>query len=77
MINRDLLEELEKVWVLSESEDALKEVNYDTIKVDHFFAVRLKTGSYTIMKRAETFDDEVLKRTESHDQTIAFLKQKS
>ena len=77
MNNRELIEELEAGWVLSEDRTALVKVNYDTIPVDKIFAVLLKTGKYTIMQKAETFDDEVLKRTETLSDTVQFLNERS
>lgn len=77
MQNRELIEELKSGWILSEDRTKLVEVNYDTIPVGQIFAVLLRTGNYTIMQRAETFDDEVLRSTETFENTIKFLKQNS
>lgn len=75
MINKDLLEELKSGWVLTEDKNSLKEVNYDTIARDQLFAVKLKTGSYTIMRKSDTFDDEVLKSISNFENTLSMLRQ--
>lgn len=77
MINKDLLEKLETAWILAEDGSTLKEVNYDTIEQEKYFAVRLQTGSYTILQKAVSFDDKVVKAVENLDNTISFLRKQS
>ncbi len=76
MNNTALLEELTHGLMLGPDQENLQKINYDTIPVNKIFAVRLKTGSYSILRKTAQFDDEVLKATESYENTIAFLKSK-
>lgn len=75
MNNTALREELAYGLVLSQGHSSLEAINYDIIPAGKIFAVKLKTGSYTILQKTDKFDDEVLKATETHENTIAFLKQ--
>lgn len=74
MINKDLREEQAAVWILSEDKSDLQEVDYDTISLGRYFAVLLQTGSYTIMKKTENFDDEVIKISENFQNSLQFLQ---
>lgn len=74
MNNTALLEELAYGMVLGPDQESLHQINYDTIPVNKIFAVKLQTGSYSILRKTAQFDDEVLKPTESYENTIAFLK---
>lgn len=77
MNNTALLEELAYGLTLGPDQASLHKINYDTIPVNKIFAVKLKTGSYSILRKTAQFDDEVLEATESYENTIAFLKSKS
>ena len=73
MNNQELIEEIDKAWVLSEDNNHLIKQDYDVISTDQYFAVKLKTGRYTILKKTENFDDEVLEKSESYDNTLRIL----
>ncbi len=75
MNNQELIEEIDKAWVLSEDNNHLIKQDYDVISTDQYFAVKLKTGRYTILKKTETFDDEVLEKSESLDNTLQLLRE--
>lgn len=76
MNNTALLEELAYGLMLGSDQESLHKINYDTIPVGQVFAVKLKTGSYSILRKTAQFDDEVLKATGSYEDTLAFLKLK-
>lgn len=75
MNNTALLEKLDCGWVLSQDQSGLVKIVYDTIPVNRIFAVKLKTGNYTILQKTEKFDDALLKVSENYESTISFLKQ--
>lgn len=75
MNNQDLREEQEAVWVLSSEKSALREVDYDTVSMGEYFAVLLKTGSYTVMKKTDNFDDEVEEVSETFQNVVQFLQE--
>lgn len=74
MNNQDLIEEVNVGWVLSEDSNSLVKKDYDVIPINQSFAVQLKTGDYTVLKKTDKFDDEVLKNSESYKNTLKFLQ---
>lgn len=77
MINKDLQEEQDSGWVLSEDRKALVKVDYDTIPLGKLFAILVKTGKYSIMEKTKNFDDEVHRISEDYKSTIEFLQRNS
>lgn len=74
MNNQELIEEVKVGWILSEDSKTLVKTDYDIIPVNQHFAVQLKTGNYTVFKKTDRFDDEVIKQSESYQNTLQFLK---
>ena len=74
MNNQELIEEVDKGWVLSEDARGLVKQDYNAIPTHVHYAVKLKTGTYTILRKTEKFDDTVLEKSESYENALQFLQ---
>ena len=74
MNNQELIEEVNNAWILSDDGSRLIKKDYDIIPTEQAFAVKLKTGTYTILRKSEKFDDEVLEKSENYENTLQMLQ---
>jgi hypothetical protein len=70
--DKDMYPERENV-LISEG-GALTPLHYDSIKVGNLYAIPLVSGAYTIYKKSNLFDDEMIVRVKTKEAVLEALK---